>query len=150
MVDTAEQAVHQASNAPKRVTMVRPDLGTKRICPTTGKKFYDLNKDPVISPYSGEVVPTSVSASFARGAAPVLARKDTPIDDEEDTEGPELVSLDEVEAEEADKDTDSNAEEDVALDIDDDDSTVEDDTLVVDEDDDDATDLVEARDDDDE
>ena len=37
--------------------MAKSDLGTKRICPTTGKKFYDLNKNPVISPYTGEVVP---------------------------------------------------------------------------------------------
>ena len=37
--------------------MAKSDLGTKRICPTTGKKFYDLNKSPVISPYTGEVVP---------------------------------------------------------------------------------------------
>ena len=36
--------------------MAESDLGTKRICPTTGKKFYDLNKNPVISPYTGEVV----------------------------------------------------------------------------------------------
>ena len=43
--------------------MAKSDLGTKRICPTTGKKFYDLNKTPVISPYTGEVVP------IARGAA---------------------------------------------------------------------------------
>ena len=37
--------------------MAKSDLVTKRICPTTGKKFYDLNKSPVISPYTGEVVP---------------------------------------------------------------------------------------------
>ena len=37
--------------------MAKSDLGTKRICPTTGKKFYDLGKTPVISPYTGEVVP---------------------------------------------------------------------------------------------
>ena len=35
--------------------MAKSDLGTKRICPTTGKKFYDLNKNPVISPYTGAV-----------------------------------------------------------------------------------------------
>tara|TARA_E500000331_G_C16768297_1_gene502685 strand:- start:45 stop:506 length:462 start_codon:yes stop_codon:yes gene_type:complete len=29
-------------------------LGKKWICPTTGKKFYDLNKEPVKSPYTGE------------------------------------------------------------------------------------------------
>ena len=37
--------------------MAKSEFGTKRICPTTGKKFYDLNKNPVISPYTGEVVP---------------------------------------------------------------------------------------------
>ncbi|KAA0121504.1 TIGR02300 family protein [Methylobacterium sp. P1-11] len=132
--------------------MARPDLGTKRICPTTGKKFYDLNKNPVISPYSGEVVPTAVATSYStRAAAPVVARKEAPADEEDETEGPELVSLDEVEAEEADKDTDTETESDDALDIDDEDDSVEDDTLVVDEDDDDdTTDLVEVNDDDDE
>ncbi|MGU3667172.1 TIGR02300 family protein [Methylobacterium sp. A49B] len=129
--------------------MARPDLGTKRLCPTTGKKFYDLNKNPVISPYSGEVVPTSVTTSFARGAAPVVARKEAPTEDEEDTDGPELVSLDEVEAEEADKDTDTDTDSDDALDVDDDGDRVEDDTLVVDEDDEDTTDLIEVNDDDD-
>ncbi|MGA7309408.1 MAG: TIGR02300 family protein, partial [Pseudolabrys sp.] len=24
--------------------MAKPDLGTKRVCPDTGRKFYDLNK----------------------------------------------------------------------------------------------------------
>lgn len=37
--------------------MAKPELGTKRVCPVTGRKFYDLNKNPVISPYTGEVVP---------------------------------------------------------------------------------------------
>ena len=41
--------------------MAKSELGTKRICPTTGKKFYDLNKTPVISPYTGEVVPIVVA-----------------------------------------------------------------------------------------
>jgi uncharacterized protein (TIGR02300 family) len=128
-----------------RIAVAHPDLGTKRLCPTTGKKFYDLNKNPVISPYSGEVVPTSVSTSLTRGGTPAVARKEAPTEDEEDTNGPELVSLDEVEAEEADKDTDT----DDALDVDDDGDRVEDDTLVVDEDDEDTTDLIEVNDDDD-
>ena len=34
--------------------MDKEKLGKKWICPTTGKKFYDLNKEPVISPYTGE------------------------------------------------------------------------------------------------
>ncbi|KEJ90895.1 TIGR02300 family protein [Sulfitobacter donghicola] len=36
--------------------MPKEEWGTKRLCPTTGKRFYDLNKTPVISPYSGEEV----------------------------------------------------------------------------------------------
>ena len=36
--------------------MPKEEWGVKRICPTTGKRFYDLNKDPIVSPYTGEVV----------------------------------------------------------------------------------------------
>ena len=36
--------------------MPKEEWGTKRICPTTGKRFFDLNKTPVVSPYTGEVV----------------------------------------------------------------------------------------------
>lgn len=36
--------------------MPKAEWGTKRLCPTSGKRFYDLNKDPIVSPYTGEVV----------------------------------------------------------------------------------------------
>jgi len=36
--------------------MPKEEWGTKRLCPTTGKRFYDLNATPIISPYTGEVV----------------------------------------------------------------------------------------------
>ncbi|WP_172299277.1 TIGR02300 family protein [Pseudoruegeria sp. HB172150] len=36
--------------------MPKEEWGTKRVCPTTGKRFYDLNKNPIVSPYTGEVV----------------------------------------------------------------------------------------------
>ena len=36
--------------------MPKEEWGVKRICPTTGKRFYDLNKTPIISPYTGEEV----------------------------------------------------------------------------------------------
>ena len=36
--------------------MEKEKLGKKWICPTTGKKFYDLNKEPVTSPYTGELL----------------------------------------------------------------------------------------------
>jgi uncharacterized protein (TIGR02300 family) len=83
--------------------VAKSDLGTKRICPTTGKKFYDLNKNPVISPYTGEVVPIApVAPPRSRGdaaratAAPASTAEATP----EPMEAEELVSLEEADAEE--------------------------------------------------
>jgi uncharacterized protein (TIGR02300 family) len=79
--------------------VAKSELGTKRICPTTGKKFYDLNKNPVISPYTGEVVPIApVTTTRARGeAARAAASADTA---PETMESEELVSLEEADAEE--------------------------------------------------
>ncbi|PIV73417.1 MAG: TIGR02300 family protein [Rhodobacteraceae bacterium CG17_big_fil_post_rev_8_21_14_2_50_65_11] len=36
--------------------MPKEEWGVKRVCPTTGKRFYDLGKTPVVSPYTGDVV----------------------------------------------------------------------------------------------
>ena len=36
--------------------MPKEEWGTKRLCPETGKRFYDLGKVPPVSPYTGEVV----------------------------------------------------------------------------------------------
>ena len=36
--------------------MPKEEWGVKRVCPTTGKRFYDLNKNPIVSPYTSEVV----------------------------------------------------------------------------------------------
>ncbi len=45
------------------LSMAKEEWGTKRVCPTTGKRFYDLNRDPVVSPYTGEVVPLETGKS---------------------------------------------------------------------------------------
>ena len=81
--------------------MAKAELGTKRVCPTTGRKFYDLNKDPVISPYTGEVVPIAVlPTSRSRGApaaapvAPLVPEAEVP-----EVAEVELVSLEEADAE---------------------------------------------------
>jgi uncharacterized protein (TIGR02300 family) len=81
--------------------VAKSDLGTKRICPTTGKKFYDLNKKPVISPYTGEIVriapiaPIPPPRTHADAAARARAEA-TP----EPVEEEELVPLEEADAEE--------------------------------------------------
>ncbi|WP_299348551.1 TIGR02300 family protein [uncultured Shimia sp.] len=36
--------------------MPKEEWGVKRVCPTTGKRFYDLNKDPIVSPYTGDKI----------------------------------------------------------------------------------------------
>lgn len=125
------------------------ERGTKRICPTTGKKFYDLNRDPIISPYTGEVVPISSMTPMSRGAAPALARKSEPDEEEAETEGPELVSLDEAESEESGGDDASDNSSDDDLSVEDDSDSADDDvTLIEDEDDDDTSDLVDVESDD--
>ena len=45
----------------KGMRMPKEEWGVKRVCPTTGKRFYDLNKDPIVSPYTGEVVELTTS-----------------------------------------------------------------------------------------
>ncbi len=32
--------------------MAEEAWGVKRVCPETGKRFYDLNKNPIVSPYT--------------------------------------------------------------------------------------------------
>ena len=34
--------------------MPKEGWGTKRVCPETGRRFYDLNKEPIVSPYTGK------------------------------------------------------------------------------------------------
>ena len=62
-------------------TMPKEEWGTKRVCPTTGKRFYDLNRTPIISPYTGEVV--DIESARRKLAASVISRS-TPNKDEDD------------------------------------------------------------------
>jgi uncharacterized protein (TIGR02300 family) len=91
---------HRFSDIPRIPHVAKSDLGTKRICPTTGKKFYDLNKSPVISPYTGEVVPIApVAPPRAMRGEPARAAATTEVAPEP-AEAEELVSLEEADAEE--------------------------------------------------
>lgn len=96
------------------------ERGTKRTDPDTGKKFYDLNLDPIVSPYTGKSYPRSFFEQLTGKASPALARK---VDDEdeteeeevEDTAAPEIVSLEEADAEEAGDDEVPDDVEDVEV-----------------------------------
>jgi uncharacterized protein (TIGR02300 family) len=91
------------SNFSKEPTVAKAELGTKRICPETGRKFYDLNKNPVISPYTGKVVPIVVAPVRAK-PEPVKA---APVAEPEvvapETADADFVSLDDAEAEQQGK-----------------------------------------------
>ncbi|WP_027174259.1 TIGR02300 family protein [Methylobacterium sp. 10] len=121
--------------------MARPELGLKRQCMSCGAKFYDLDKDPATCPKCGTIYQ---AAATSRIAAPALASRAAavPADDDEDTDaekgGPEIVSLDEVEAAEDEADTTTSD--------DDADSTDADDTFLEEEDagDDDVADLIDG------
>ena len=60
--------------------MPKAEWGTKRTCPTTGKRFYDLNRSPIVSPYTGEVV--DIESVRRKMAASVIARAVPEKDDE--------------------------------------------------------------------
>ena len=79
--------------------MAKPELGTKRICPDTGRKFYDLNKDPVISPYTGKVVPVEAPARARPEPAVAVARTVPEEVAAPEPQEAEFVSLEEADAE---------------------------------------------------
>jgi len=98
--------------------MPKEEWGTKRVCPATGKRFYDLNKDPIVSPYTGEVV----SLDTGKGKRSLTADKS----DAASAKAEEEKSLE---------------EDDLVLDDDDDDADVDlgDDVLDDDDDNDDVS-----------
>lgn len=77
--------------------MPKEEWGSKRLCPTTGKRFYDLNANPIISPYTGEVVEVDLSksrmiaadaedAATAKAKTKAKAEEDDTVVDDEDVE----------------------------------------------------------------
>jgi uncharacterized protein (TIGR02300 family) len=125
--------------------VAKPELGLKRQCMSCGAKFYDLNKDPAVCPKCGTVFQAS---AVSRVAAPVVARAAQTNEEETEVEstGPEMVSLDEVEAAEADTDTPGEDDIDVGDDDADDDTFLEEEE----EGDDDVSDLIDSDIEDDE
>ena len=88
--------------------VAKPELGTKRVCPQTGRKFYDLNKTPVISPYTGEVVPIAPIAQSRARAEPAAVRAPL-VPEPVEAEVPETADVELVSLEEADADTEGSA-----------------------------------------
>ncbi len=84
--------------------MPKDEWGVKRVCPTTGRRFYDLGRDPIVSPYTGETVTVDANAkthaaaiveSEAKSDETDLVDDDVILDEVED-EDDDTVSLDEI------------------------------------------------------
>jgi uncharacterized protein (TIGR02300 family) len=121
--------------------VAKPELGTKRVCPTTGRKFYDLNKDPVVSPYTGQVVPIEAPVP-TRGSRAEAARAAVVPEEVEVAEVPEaeFVSLEEADAEaEGGAKVTATGDEDVEVD-----ESLDDAAFIVpeEEEEDDVTDII--------
>ena len=126
--------------------MAKSELGTKRIDPETGRKFYDLNKDPIVSPYTGKTYPRT----YFDSANSKVVDEEEEVEEKEldaEEEGAEVVSLEEAddEAKSGDDLPEIEDEEDVDLGDDDEDVFLEDEE----EDDDDVSDIIGVGDDDD-
>ncbi|NMG40998.1 TIGR02300 family protein [Chelativorans sp. ZYF759] len=126
--------------------MAKSDIGTKRICPETGRKFYDLNKDPIVSPYTGMSYPLSF---FQTGGSRVEEEEEVEEKEveTEDESAPEIVSLEDAEEDDSDGDAIPGIEDEEDVEIDDDD----DDTFLAaddDDDDDDVSDIIGVDDED--
>jgi uncharacterized protein (TIGR02300 family) len=98
--------------------LANDNRGTKREDPDNGKKFYDLNKDPIVSPYTGKSYPRSYfeQVTTTRKAG---APRDEEDDEEQEVEDvvaadePEVISLEDADAEETGADEDIPDVEDV-------------------------------------
>jgi uncharacterized protein (TIGR02300 family) len=100
--------------------MPKEEWGVKRVCPTTGKRFYDLNRNPIVSPYTGEVV---VIDTGKPGRSLVADKPDKKAVKEAASDEEDLVLDDDIEIED-DDDTDVDIDDDDVLDDDEDDDTV--------------------------
>ena len=125
--------------------MAKSELGTKRICPETGRKFYDLNRDPIVSPYTGHSYPRS----YFESGPDMLGDEDEELEEKEldADEAPEIVSLEDADEEAKGDSTDLPDLGDDDVDIGDDDDTFLEEE---EEEDDDVKDIIGVGDDDDE
>ena len=91
--------------------MAKAELGTKRTCPETGKNFYDLNKDPIVSPYTGNEYPLSFFETVAKPtkAAKAKPEPETPEEDEDEIEDDADTGRAESDADGDDEDEDDEA-----------------------------------------
>jgi uncharacterized protein (TIGR02300 family) len=83
-----------------KTTLIKPELGTKRVCPSCGARFYDLQKRPIECP----------KCSFAFEPELLLKQRRTRLPEEKPQ--PKVVEAEEEEAETADEEAATEAADD--------------------------------------
>ncbi|MEM1019798.1 MAG: TIGR02300 family protein [Pseudomonadota bacterium] len=100
--------------------MAKPEWGTKRTCPQTGERFYDLGKDnPVTSPNGHQWYPEPVLKSKQPVAVPEKTEKPAPEEAEDSTEDENDIDLDDDNDIDLGDDNEDDVLADVSLDDDD-------------------------------
>jgi uncharacterized protein (TIGR02300 family) len=113
--------------------VAKAELGTKRVDPDTGKKFYDLNRNPIVSPFTGKTWPLSFFEETTAAAKLEQAEEEEVAEVDTENAEVELVSLTDADGDDNGDDIpDIGDDDDVELGDDDDDTF-----LAADEDDED-------------
>ncbi|WP_299816385.1 TIGR02300 family protein [uncultured Jannaschia sp.] len=99
--------------------MPKEEWGVKRVCPTTGKRFYDMNRSPIVSPYTGETV-TVDTGNKTR----ILAADKDDVDAKKDEKADDDLLLDDDDVDLDDDNAEGDETSDTVLDDDEDDDTV--------------------------
>jgi len=76
----------------ERRSVAKPELGTKRLCPSCSTKYYDFGRDPILCPKCGTVFTAAIVPLRAKAA----------VVEEEEVETEEALPVDFVSLEEAD------------------------------------------------
>src|SRR5882724_2845270 len=94
-------------------SLIKPDLGTKRVCPSCGVRFYDLQKRPIECPkcafaFEPEMLLKQRRTRVPEPVKPVVAEA-------EDEETEETAAEEPAEAEEFEEEIEDEEEEDDSL-----------------------------------
>jgi uncharacterized protein (TIGR02300 family) len=90
--------------------VAKPELGTKRTCPSCGTRYYDLNRVPIVCPSCATVFELAVPQRAERPPEPKVEKPQETVEVEREAE---VVSLEEAEAgPEEDVGPDADSEDD--------------------------------------
>jgi uncharacterized protein (TIGR02300 family) len=113
--DSLERSCHGAADTEPEAkgfpAVVKPELGTKRSCPSCQTRFYDLSRDPIVCPKCGvsfvpeQLLPSKADQAVMKPrvvAEPAAVPDPEPVAETDDLEGVEVPDTGDVETDEVD------------------------------------------------